>query len=119
MKRGFFAALGGLFLALGAVGLLLPVWPTTPFVLLAAGCFGAGSPRAYAWLAASPLFGEYIKDRRDKTGISKRTKITSLVFLWGMLALSAYFTGKLWVTLVLAAVGAAVTVHILLLRTKK
>lgn len=119
MKKLLLSALGALLLGLGAVGLALPVLPTTPFVLLAAACFSAGNPGVYRRLAASPLFGEYIRNRREKSGVSVRAKASSLTFLWGMLGLSAALSRRLWLTALLAAVGAAVTVHILLLKTMR
>lgn len=118
MKKWIFTALGAIFLTVGAVGLLFPIWPTTPFVLLAAGCFGIGNPKVYQKLAASPVFGEYIRNYREKTGITKRTKAETLIFLWVMLAVSAWFSKQMWLYFFLPAVGIGVTLHILLLKTK-
>ena len=118
MKKTALVVAGFLALALGGVGLLLPIWPTTPFVLVAAGCFGSSSPRLYAWLAASPLFGEFVHHYKEKTGVSRRNKTGALCFLWAMLALSAWLIGKPVMVAVLAVIGAAVTAHILLLKTK-
>lgn len=105
-------AVGFLSLALGAIGLLLPVWPTTPFVLVAAGCF-SGTPRLRAKLLRISFFREYIESYQAKTGLSRRTVTVSLSFLWGMLILSALLVQAAWLRLLLAGVGAAVTAHIL------
>ncbi len=59
-------ALGFLLLGLGAIGLLLPVWPTTPFVLAAAACF-AGSPTIRARIMKIPFFREHIENYRLRT----------------------------------------------------
>jgi len=107
-----FTAAGFVLLALGAIGLALPVWPTTPFVLGAAACF-TGAPRIRAWLARLPVFGEHLRNYHNRTGLPRRTVIVSLVFLWGMLALSCALSRRLWLIALLLAVGAAVTAHIL------
>jgi len=111
MKNMLLSAAGFVLLGLGAVGLALPVWPTTPFVLAAAACF-AGSPRMRERLVRMPFFGEHIRNYREGAGLSRRTLITSLIFLWGMLALSGLLAQKLWLIVLLLAVGAAVTFHL-------
>jgi uncharacterized membrane protein YbaN (DUF454 family) len=110
---------GFLLLALGAVGVFIPVLPTTPFVLVAAACFGSASPRLYRWLAGTRFFGHFIENYRNKTGVPIRTKAAALIFLWALLVLSMVMSRTLWVTALLLVVGAAVTAHILLIRTKK
>lgn len=101
-----------MLLTLGAIGIFLPIWPTTPFVLAAAGCL-AGNPKLKAHVIKIPFFREYFKNQMDGTGLSIRTVIISLVFLWGMLMISAIYIQMVWGVLLLAVVGIAVTVHIL------
>lgn len=67
-------AIGFIALGLGALGALLPLLPTTPFVLLAAFAFGKGSPRLHAWLEAHRVFGPVIRDWRDRGAIARRHK---------------------------------------------
>lgn len=109
---------GCLCLGVGAVGLLLPVLPTTPFVLLAAGCFGSTSPRLYALLARNRYFGAYIANYKSGTGVARAVKVRSLLFLWGMLALSMAAMDVLPARLLLALVGCAVSAHILCIKTQ-
>lgn len=111
-------SLGFLCLALGAVGVVLPVLPTTPFVLLAAGCFGGSSPKLSRWLSRSRYFGAFLENYRGGGGIPLGVKVRALVFLWGMLALSVLLTRSLHLALFLALVGVAVSAHILLMKTK-
>ena len=61
-----------------------------PFVLCAAGCFGASSPKLYNKLAASRLFGEYVRSYKEKTGISRKTRIKGIAILWLGLFVSAF-----------------------------
>lgn len=103
---------GFLFLGLGAIGVLLPVWPTTPFVLLSAGCFSC-TPRLKAQIMKIRFFREYIENYAGKTGLSRKTVIISLSYLWGMLLLSMAIVQKTWITILLTSIGAAVTLHIL------
>lgn len=118
MRRVLLLGAGGLALLLAAIGLLLPVWPTTPFLLVSAGCF-SGTPALRAWLLRLPFFRAHLENYRSRCGLSAGTVAISLVYLWGMLALSAVLTRKVWLALLLGAVGAAVTVHILLMARGK
>lgn len=70
---------GWLCVGLGAVGVVLPVLPTTPFMLLAAFCFARSSPRFHRWLLSSKLFGPLIDNWQRERYIEKRSKRTALV----------------------------------------
>lgn len=72
--RALWLAMGGLFLGLGLLGVVLPVLPTTPFLLLAAGCFARSSPRLHGWLLAHPAFGPPIRNWEENGAISRRAK---------------------------------------------
>ncbi|MGD1888708.1 MAG: YbaN family protein [Cohaesibacteraceae bacterium] len=89
-KRIFWLLLGGLALALGGIGVVLPVLPTTPFVILAAFAFGKSSPRLQAWLQDSRVFGPIIADWRENGAIAPRYKATSLVMMGGVIILSLF-----------------------------
>ena len=65
MKRHFYLVAGWLSLGLGAIGAVLPLLPTVPFVILAAFCFARSSPRLEAWLVGHPVFGPHIAAWRD------------------------------------------------------
>lgn len=103
---------GLLLLGLGAIGLLVPIWPTTPFMIGAAACF-SGTPKLQAKLKRLPVFGEHIENYQNRQGLSRKTVLFSLVFLWGMLALSWFFLRTFWVIALLLLIGVAVTVHVL------
>lgn len=72
--RILWLCLGGISLALGAIGAVLPVLPTTPFVILSAFAFSKSSPRLAAWLNDSPTFGPMIADWREHGAIAPRYK---------------------------------------------
>ena len=110
-KNLLLTAIGFLLLGIGAVGVVIPVLPTTPFVITASACF-AGNPRIRAWLMKNRFFAEHITNYQQRTGLQKDTVALSLGFLWGMLSLSMLAVNRLGITLLLSGIGIAVTVHI-------
>lgn len=115
-KRILLITIGCIFVVLGGIGIVLPVLPTTPFVLVASACFAASSPELYDKLVSSKYFGEFIRNYREKSGISNKTRISALVFLWITLILSAIFSGKLLVRAILLIVGICVSIHLLTIK---
>jgi len=119
IKNIIFTILGFVFLALGVVGVVIPVLPTTPFVIISAGCFSIGNNYIFDLLQRSRFFGPYIENYRTKQGIKKSLKITSIVILWTGLGISMIFMQKIWVFILLGIVGICVTIHLLFIKTKK
>lgn len=79
--------LGFVFLALALIGVFLPLLPTTPFVLLAAGCFAQSSERMHRWILANPTFGPMVRDWEQKRCVTCRVKtvaIASMVVVGGI-----------------------------------
>ena len=79
--------LGFVFLGIAAVGVVLPLLPTTPFVLLAAGCFAQSSERMHRWILANETFGPMVRDWERKRCVSCRVKaiaIGSMVIVGGV-----------------------------------
>lgn len=120
VKRGLLTAAGCVSLGLGVVGIVVPLLPTTPFLLLSAACFLRSSKRLSDWLLSHGTLGRYIKDYRAGRGMPLRAKIVALVLLWGTISASAVFVvSALWVRLLLLVVAVGVTVHLLAIRTKR
>ena len=120
MTRTFYILIGLLSLSLGVVGIILPLLPTTPFLLLSAFCFARSSRKLYQWLHTNPVFGEYLRRYRDREGIPFELKIGILTVLWVTLASSALIAvpaEKWYVRIILLLIGMGVTIHILKIKT--
>ena len=117
-KKLLLISLGFVSLGLGAIGVFLPGLPTTPFVLLAAICFSKSNPKAYAWLRRSKFFGQYITHYETKQGVEKRIKVISIISVWLWLLISMLVLRTTWAFILLPIVGASVSLHIALIRTK-
>lgn len=116
-ERAVWSVLGSLFLALGAIGVVVPGLPTTPFILLATACFARSSERMTRYLLNHRLFGRLIQDYRAGRGIPFRAK---LLALFTMGAFSAFAVGPglpaelFWPRI--AVLAAAITGGIVVLR---
>jgi len=96
---------GFLFVGLAALGVILPLLPTTPFVLVAAACFARSSPRFYKWLLANRVFGPLITDWRAHGSIPLRAKIlavTLIVLVGGSSIL--FVVEPVWLQILIAAI---------------
>jgi uncharacterized membrane protein YbaN (DUF454 family) len=68
-------------MALGLVGIVLPLLPTTPFLLLAAFCFARSSPALHDWIVHHPRLGPPLRDWREHGAISRRARIAAVAML--------------------------------------
>lgn len=104
--RALYLAAGSLFLALGLVGIFLPLLPTTPFVLLAAACYARGSRKFYDWLLANRTFGPMILEWQRHRSVPYRTKVFAIVLMSVTLAISiVFFVRPAWLKGLLALMG--------------
>jgi len=120
LKRRVFVIAGTSALVLGVVGIIFPVLPTTPFLLLAAICYMRGSQRLYNALLRNRFVGNYVRNYLEGRGMSLTNKIWTISFLWIAILCTAFLvTESLVIRIILAVVLLGVTVHILLIRTLK
>ncbi|PTE14358.1 YbaN family protein [Pseudogemmobacter blasticus] len=101
----FAGGLAALLLAL--VGVVLPLLPTTPFVILAAACFAQSSPRLHDWLLGHRVFGPAIQNWRDHRAIPRKGKIAAVIAMAAAFGLSVALRLAPWV---LVAQGTALSV---------
>ncbi|MFC1939018.1 YbaN family protein [Chloroflexota bacterium] len=116
-KRHFFIVAGTIAIGIGVIGIFVPLLPTTPFLILAAICYGRGSKRLYNMLLSNRIVGNYLKNYLESKAMSAKAKILTLSMLWIAIGCTAaLLTDSQLVRIVLFAVGSGVTVHIVLLR---
>src|SRR5216684_390231 len=99
--RVLYVALGLFFVALAVIGVVTPLLPTTPFLLLAAYFFARSSTRLHNWLLRSRLFGGLIRDWQRYRGVRLRVKVVALTMLPIVVFTSAYFGGLPWYLVVM------------------
>jgi uncharacterized membrane protein YbaN (DUF454 family) len=120
MRRVTWIIVGSISLGLGIVGIVIPILPTTPFLLLAAFCYGRGSERFYDWLVNRSQLGEYIRSYREGRGIPLKQKLLTIALLWLTIGFAIGFTAApWWVKALLAVVAVGVTIHLSRTKTRK
>jgi uncharacterized membrane protein YbaN (DUF454 family) len=112
IRRGLFLVAGGLALALGAIGIFLPLLPTVPFLLLAAFCFARGSERVHNWLLSHPVFGPPIIDWNERGAIGRRAKWLASVTIVAAFGVSVLLGLPPWVLITQAVTLGAVALFI-------
>ncbi|KAF1084216.1 Inner membrane protein YbaN [Sporotomaculum syntrophicum] len=117
IKRYLLIFSGSVALAIGIIGIFLPIMPTTPFLLLAAFCYMRSSERLFVWLINHRIFGAYIYNYMNHKAITRGAKIGSLGFLWLTLIISMFITSNLHISLLLLVIGVAVSIHVMTLKT--
>jgi uncharacterized membrane protein YbaN (DUF454 family) len=120
LKRNLLVIAGLSSVIIGVIGIVVPVLPTTPFLLLAAFCFVRSSDRLNRWLLSNRILGEYVRNYVENRGMPLKLKILTIILLWISIGLSVTLGVHhiaLRSLLILVALG--VTTHILLMKTIK
>lgn len=116
--RVLLVALGTVACLLGVVGIVVPLLPTTPFLLLAAALYCRSSPRLYDRLLGHRRLGAYIRHFREERALPLRVKVVSVSLVWLTLSYAAWeaeaWGAWRWLLLLLAL---GVSLHILSFRT--
>lgn len=120
IRRLVYVGLGLFFVGLAILGAILPLLPTTPFLLLASYFFVRSSPRLHGWLWRSRWFGPLIRDWEQHRGVRPRVKYVTLAMLPMVVFSSAYFGNLAWylvvMLMVFATVGAVVVLRLPVVR---
>ena len=116
-KRGLLIIIGLISLALGIAGVVLPLLPTTPFILLTATCFAKSSPRFHRWLLQHPNFGPIINTFQNNARLPTLTAYKVILFIWLSLGLSMLLLDTLWAYIGLSSMVVLIT-SLILQKTK-
>lgn len=120
LLKYFYMVSGFILVAIGVIGIFLPLLPTTIFLILASICFLKSSPKANEWLKNHKLLGAYIDNYQNKTGLTRNAKTTNIITLWTSISLSAFLlTDKIYIQVLLFAIAIGVTIHLLMIKTKQ
>lgn len=112
--KAFLIIVGTLSITLGVIGIVVPLLPTTPLILLGAGCYVKASDKLYQQLIKNKWLGRYIEDFREKNGISYKNKVMSLGLMWVSIAGTILFLGiDFWLAAVLIIIAVTVSVYII------
>lgn len=120
LKKWALIIAGTLCVGIGALGVVLPLLPTTPFLLLAAACYIRSSPRLYRWLINNRILGSYVRAYLSGEGIPVSAKVFTISLLWVTIATSAiFFVEMLAIRILLLIIAIGVTIHVMSIRTLK
>lgn len=104
IKRYIYITVGFIALSLGAIGVIFPVLPTTPFLLLASYCFARGSQRFNNWFMSTKIYKNHLERFLRERAMTLKQKVYILAFVNFMIAFPLIIVDNLWVKLVLILV---------------
>jgi len=110
---------GTISLIIGIIGIVLPILPTTVFLLIAATLYSKSSQKFYNWLMNNRVLGIYIKNYKEGKGIPLKVKIFTISVLWITIIITTFLIiNILWVQIILLIIAIGVSIHIILIRPK-
>lgn len=120
VKKTAYIVLGSVFLVIGAIGIFVPILPTTPFWLLTCWFYIHSSGKLYGWVMKNKYFGPYMKGIIEDREITLYAKVISLTVMWGSAILTSVFLIKQWwIIVLLFLISICVTIYLLSFKTKK
>ena len=118
--RGILIIFGSIFLGIGMIGIIVPILPTTPFLLLAAACYIRSSKKCYNWLLKNKRFGPYIKNYIEDKGLPLKIKLYAIILMWSMILLTAiFFVDNIFIRIILIIIAFLVSIYLMTIKTIK
>lgn len=114
IKRVLLIIAGWVAVILAVIGIVLPLLPTTPFLLLAAFCFSKSSQRFHDWLLNHPWFGDYIRNFQSGRGMTMKAKVSTIFLIWLSIGASViFFVPIVWVKAMLLIIACCVSGYLI------
>ena len=113
MRRKLWLIIGWLFMGLGIIGVVLPVMPTVPFLLVAAWAFARSSPALRQRILDHPTYGPPVRAWQDRGAVGSKAKAWAITAMTGGVALSWWVGMPPWVVATQAAICACVAIFLL------
>ena len=109
---------GMICVGLGAIGIIVPGLPTTPFLLLAAYCFARSSEHFHSWLLNHRWFGSYVRNFEEGRGMTRRAKGITILLAWISFGVTiVFFVPVLWGQVGMVLMATILTIYLLRLPT--
>ena len=115
--RAIYLVLAFLFLGIGIAGIVLPILPTTPFLLLTAALFAKSSERVHKWFVSTKLYDKYIDQALNRKAMTKETKRKAMATL-GIIFLAGFLFSPVWYAKAIIVVIAAGHLYYFLAKIK-
>lgn len=113
IKKIIFIVAGCICLALGTVGVFLPILPTTPFYLITLYCFARSSKRLEDWFKGTKLYKKHLESFVEKKGMLPQTKASILITVTLLMGLGIFFMGRKGIWIPCIILGVVWAVHLI------
>lgn len=113
MNKRLWHICGWIALIVGLVGVVLPIMPTVPFLLVAVWCFSRSSPALRARILDDPRYGPMMRQWTDRGAIPRRAKLWAVLAMAGGVGIGLWLGLPVWVVGTQAAICLAVAAYIL------
>ena len=113
MIKPILLTIGSISLFFGIIGIILPVLPTTPFLLLSLACFTKSSDKLHSFILKNKYLAPYVTDYMNGDGIPKKTKKKVIILIWVSIGFSVIFVlDKMILRLLLLTIASIVSLYI-------
>ena len=119
MKRNILLGIGWLCFFIGMIGVVIPLLPTTPFLLVTAALFSKSSKRCEQWLISSKVYKRYVTPFKQQGGLTIKKKVEILLLVYAVLIISGLLVTHVHARIALAVVALVKLVVLIKLPTAK